>query len=689
MTEVLSPHPQLRRILHKDHDEVVRNHALLSVKLTEMVCDFFQRLAQAEEAYIQQLLATLKQFRRRTTELKKDRGWYPSAFALWDELLDSVEKNANDSASYSNEMSQLIAQPLSEMAHKKKAQIKKVFHQKEQMTRELDKAEDVANKNYKDYQEKWTKFTAPEDQSLLKGSQILQCYNAHNSYLFSIQAYNSRCETFFNSSLPEMMDDVQDISKEVITGLSSAVTRQIESNRNRTHSLQASLDTLSQFASSVDFNADVGSFVTGLVGSDEYWPTLMVYAAPEQSEKCFDDRLLVKALTQAPLIHTQQTLMDEESELKEKMEKEEKELSSLKTLQESYSSTPSYGDAVTVENQIIELKHKMRCRQLHLCVVQGKLTMYERVNVSKSVDDLADVSPRLRRGHRASLVVGTEHEWSELHYKIPVPCGYCGQLLVDIAKQGVKCKECKLTVHHKCKKNVPYCSGEKKISQGTLARPRGASVGNIMRPERGSSSPDLNSVPSAYEAPKWLVNFDENSPPVPPRRYTSASALTTIHDTPPPLPPRTVSKNAGQVAIYDERVSPPGWKSRSPPPSTTGPKKCVALFEYFASRDGDLALSPGDVVELISTAEGGWWQGKCNNETGYFPSSYAQILAADDVIMRSMYDFEAQGPEELKLFEGQIVIMKEDRRDGWMFGRSGSEQGLFPSSYVEIVKGNR
>ena len=36
MTEVLSPHPQLRRILHKDHDEVVRNHALLSVKLTEM-----------------------------------------------------------------------------------------------------------------------------------------------------------------------------------------------------------------------------------------------------------------------------------------------------------------------------------------------------------------------------------------------------------------------------------------------------------------------------------------------------------------------------------------------------------------------------------------------------------------------------------------------------------------------------
>ena len=97
---------------------------------------------------------------------------------------------------------------------------------------------------FKDYQEKWATFSAPEDPSLLKvrmlshecqvthlglshashvvsspnfhpimlifsccqGNQILQCYNAHNSYLFSIQAYNSRCEQYYRNSLPEMMD---------------------------------------------------------------------------------------------------------------------------------------------------------------------------------------------------------------------------------------------------------------------------------------------------------------------------------------------------------------------------------------------------------------------------------------------------------------------------------------------------
>ena len=43
-------------------------------------------------------------------------------------------------------MNQLIAQPLAEMAHRKKSQMKKVFQYKEQLSKDLDKAEDVANK---------------------------------------------------------------------------------------------------------------------------------------------------------------------------------------------------------------------------------------------------------------------------------------------------------------------------------------------------------------------------------------------------------------------------------------------------------------------------------------------------------------------------------------------------------------
>ena len=35
--------------------------------------------------------------------------------------------------------------------------------------------------------------------------------------------------------------------------------------------------------------------------------------------------------------------------------------------------------------------------------------------------------------------------------------------------------------------------------------------------------------------------------------------------------------------------------------------------------------SPGDVIDLVSTGESGWWQGTCHGETGFFPASYAQV----------------------------------------------------------------
>ena len=49
----------------------------------------------------------------------------------------------------------------------------------------------------------------------------------------------------------------------------------------------------------------------------------------------------------------------------------------------------------------------------------------------------------------------------------------------------------------------------------------------------------------------------------------------------------------------------------------------------------------------------------------------------------AMYDYEAQGDQELDLEEGDIitVIAKED--DVWWCGQSKGKMGMFPSNYVE------
>ena len=38
---------------------------------------------------------------------------------------------------------------------------------------------------------------------------------------------------------------------------------------------------------------------------------------------------------------------------------------------------------------------------------------------------------------------------------------HCHLLLAGLIRQGARCKACKMSVHHKCRDNVPYCPGDR------------------------------------------------------------------------------------------------------------------------------------------------------------------------------------------------------------------------------------
>lgn len=54
---------------------------------------------------------------------------------------------------------------------------------------------------------------------------------------------------------------------------------------------------------------------------------------------------------------------------------------------------------------------------------------------------------------------------------------------------------------------------------------------------------------------------------------------------------------------------------------------------------------------------------------------------------RALYDFQQEGPNLLPLREGDLVLVTEQRDDGWWGGvLAGTERaGFFPANYVEIV----
>jgi len=61
--------------------------------------------------------------------------------------------------------------------------------------------------------------------------------------------------------------------------------------------------------------------------------------------------------------------------------------------------------------------------------------------------------------------------------------------------------------------------------------------------------------------------------------------------------------------------------------------------------------------------------------------------------VRALYDYEAQGEEELSMSANDILLVIETHEDGWWMGEvvpkggGAPKRGLFPSNFTEKVAG--
>jgi actin cytoskeleton-regulatory complex protein SLA1 len=65
-----------------------------------------------------------------------------------------------------------------------------------------------------------------------------------------------------------------------------------------------------------------------------------------------------------------------------------------------------------------------------------------------------------------------------------------------------------------------------------------------------------------------------------------------------------------------------------------------------------------------------------------------EVLPIDDGVKRGvmLYDFDAQGEDELGVRQDQIVEILDDSHEEWWKCKSGTREGVVPASYVEVVK---
>ncbi|RXN38181.1 butyrophilin 2 [Labeo rohita] len=114
--------------------------------------------------------------------------------------------------------------------------------------------------------------------------------------------------------------------------------------------------------------------------------------------------------------------------------------------------------------------------------------------------------------------------------------------------------------------------------------------------------------------------------------------------------------------------------------------KCVALCDFTPEDDDELKLLKGETIEILKKSEGGWWKGKKNNQTGFFPTSYVKEIEPSKDKCVALYDFTPEDDDELKLLKGETIEILEKSGGEWWKGKKNNQTGVFPTSYVKEIE---
>ncbi|CAM9016704.1 unnamed protein product [Wickerhamomyces anomalus] len=133
----------------------------------------------------------------------------------------------------------------------------------------------------------------------------------------------------------------------------------------------------------------------------------------------------------------------------------------------------------------------------------------------------------------------------------------------------------------------------------------------------------------------------------------------------------------------------------------------MALFPYQADGDDEISIDANEQLVVISPDDNGWTLVSRPNtgEQGLVPSSYIQVDQSSggggakkkgpEVTPRkgakkityvvALYDYVADGDDELSITAGQKIEVLKGDDGGWTLGEVDGRSGLFPSSYVQNV----
>lgn len=178
-----------------------------------------------------------------------------------------------------------------------------------------------------------------------------------------------------------------------------------------------------------------------------------------------------------------------------------------------------------------------------------------------------------------------------------------------------------------------------------------------------------------------------------------------------------ISSSPSSPSRATDRESPRSYASavtdlgRSAPRERRGtPEKeklpAKAVYDFKAQTSKELSFKKGDTVYILRKIDQNWYEGEHHGRVGIFPISYVEKLSPPEKAQPARppppaqpgeigeaiakYNFNADTNVELSLRKGDRVILLKRVDQNWYEGKipGTSRQGIFPVSYVEVVKRN-
>ncbi|XP_044311088.1 SH3 and cysteine-rich domain-containing protein [Varanus komodoensis] len=383
---------------------------------------------------------------------------------------------------------------------------------------------------------------------------------------------------------------------------------------------------------------------------------------------------------------------------------------------ESPDQPPSPASTTSQESKLQKLKRSLSFKTKSLRSKSAD-NFFQRTNsdMKLQVDLLSEISPRTGQLPNLQSQTSTPtkvhhpqegnktHIFQEHIFKKPTFCDICNHMIVGTnAKHGLRCKACKLSIHHKCAESIgqqrcmgklpkgfrryyssplliheqfgcikevmPIACGNKvdpvyetlrfgtSLAQKTKKGSTGSSSGS---PKRNSTS-DLAEVPEEGDSPGSVLDINR-------RRSNSVF---------------TYSVN-GTTDFGDEPKKINSVLQGSLNKDTVQMNTYVALYKFVPQENEDLEMRPGDRITLLEDSNEDWWKGRIEDRVGFFPANFVQRIQDENIFrcIRTFIGCKEQGQITLK--ENQICISSEKEHNGFIKVYSGKKRGLVPIDVLE------